>query len=175
MTANTSTKRSGVQPDGSWLPAFAGQRRPFAENNRAATKSAFYVTALAASEREEVQTIADAVRALSPLDGEAQEPLVQLVAAQLWRQRQAVAYIDAAGIDEVARSSSLLRDLATLERALLAGLRALALTPQAAADLGLTWARASALDEREFDPGLLSDAELKQLRKLLAKARTGDA
>jgi hypothetical protein len=174
MTANAPTKRSGVQPDGSWLPAFAGQRRPFQADNKAAVRSGFYVTALAASEREEVQAIADAIRALSPLDGEAQEPLVQLVAAQLWRQRQATAYIDAAGIDEVARSSSLLRDLATLERSLLAGLRALALTPQAAADLGLTWARTSALDEREFDPNLLSDAEIKHLRKLLAKARSGD-
>ena len=89
---------------------------PFEPGNRVAVRSAFYVSALAASELEEVQTIADAVRALSPLDGEAQEPLVQLVAAQLWRQRQAVAYIDEVGIEKVARSSSLLRDLATLER-----------------------------------------------------------
>jgi N-acyl-D-aspartate/D-glutamate deacylase len=64
--------------------------------------------------------------------------------------------------------------LATLERSLLAGLRALALTPQAAADLGLTWARTSALDEREFDPDRLSATELKQLRKLLGKARSSD-
>jgi hypothetical protein len=152
----------------------AWSREPFEPGNRAAAKSAFYVTALAVSEREEVQTIADAIRALSPLNAEAQEPLVQLVAAQIWRQRQAVAYIDKAGIDEVARSSSLLRDLATLERSLLAGLRALALTPQAAADLGLTWARTSALDEREFDPSRLSDAELRQMRKLLDKARNRD-
>jgi hypothetical protein len=170
MSANTPVKRN----DGEG-PARGYSWESFKPGNRAAAKSAFYVSALAPSEREEVQTIADAIRALSPLDGEAQEPLVQLVAAQIWRQRVAVAYIDEAGIEMVARSSSLLRDLATLERALLAGLRALALTPQAAADLGLTWARASALDEREFDPNLLSDAELKQLRKLLAKARNGDA
>jgi hypothetical protein len=166
MTTNAPAKRGSDRP--------AWSREPFEAGNRAAAKSAFYVTALAASEREEVQTIADAIRALSPLNAEAQEPLVQLVAAQIWRQRQAVAYIDKAGIDEVARSSSLLRDLATLERSLLAGLRALALTPQAAADLGLTWARTSALDEREFDPGRLSAAELKQLRKLLGKARNRD-
>jgi hypothetical protein len=169
MSANTPAKQAGKGP------ARGYSWPPFEPGNRAALKTGLYANVLAASEREEVQTIADAVRALSPLDGEAQEPLVQLVAAQIWRQRVAVAYIDEAGIEMVARSSSLLRDLATLERGLLAGLRALALTPQAAADLGLTWARASALDEREFDPNLLSDAELKQLRKLLAKARNGDA
>jgi hypothetical protein len=171
VTANAPAKRGG-----DWngkRPAWS--RAPFEAGNRAAQKSAFYISSLAASEREEVQAIADAIRDLSPLDGEAQEPLVQLVAAQIWRQRMAVAYIEECGIDEVARSSGLLRDLATLERALLAGLRALALTPQAAADLGLTWARTSALDERDFDPSLLSDAEVRQLRKLLAKAKTVDA
>jgi hypothetical protein len=121
-----------------------------------------------------VQTIANAVRALSPLNAEAQEPLVQLVAAQIWRQRQAVAYIDQVGIAEVARSSSLLRDLTTVERSLLAGLRALALTPQAAADLGLTWARTSALDEGQYDPSLVSDAELKTFKRTLRKMRGED-
>jgi hypothetical protein len=149
-------------------------REPFAPGNRVAEKSAFYVSALAASEREEVQTIADAVRALSPLNAEAQEPLVQLVSAQLWRQRQATAYIDRVGIEEVARSSSLLRDLATLERALLAGLRALALTPQSCADLGLTWARTSALDERRYDPSRLKPAQLKQFKRLLEVMEVGD-
>jgi hypothetical protein len=88
MTTNALAKR-GDRP--------AWSREPFESGNRAAAKSAFYVTALAVSEREEVQTIADAIRALSPLNAEAQEPLVQLVAAQIWRQRQAVAYIDKAG------------------------------------------------------------------------------
>jgi hypothetical protein len=141
----TARPGSGVHPNGTWLPAFDGQREPFGNGNRSAAKSGFYITALAATEREDVQGIADAIGDLSPLDGAAQEPLVQLVAAQLWRQRQAVAYIDQVGIDEVARSSSLLRDLSTLERSLLANLKALALTPQAAADLGLTWRRTSAL------------------------------
>lgn len=170
MSANTPVKRN----DGKG-PARGYSWESFKPRNRAAAKSAFYVTALAASEREEVQTIADAIRALSPLDGDAQEVLIQVVAGQLWRLRAALRYIDEVGIDEVARSSSLLRDLSTLERSLLANLKALALTPQAAADLGLTWRRASALDEREFDPNLLSDAEIRQLRKLLAKARNGDA
>jgi hypothetical protein len=106
MSANTPVKRN----DGEG-PARGYSWESFKPGNRAAAKSAFYVSALAASEREEVQTIADAIRALSPLDGEAQEPLVQLVAAQIWRQRVAVAYIDEAGIEMVARSSSLLRDL----------------------------------------------------------------
>jgi hypothetical protein len=56
---------------------------------------------------------------------------------------------------------------------LLANLKALALTPQAAADLGLTWARTSALDE--FDPSRLTPHEIEQLRTLVRKARNGDA
>jgi hypothetical protein len=70
MTANALAKR-GDRP--------AWSREPFEPGNRAAAKSAFYVTALAVSERDEVQTIADAIGALSPLNAEAQEPLVQLV------------------------------------------------------------------------------------------------
>jgi hypothetical protein len=156
MSTKVPAKRGGERP--------AWSREPFQSGNRAAGKSGFYVTALAASEREEVQTIADALRDLSPLDGEAQEALVQLVASQIWRQRQAVAYIDAAGIEKVARASSLLRDLATLERAVLAGLKALGLTAQSCADLGLTWARTAALD---VDLEKLSPKQLAQLEKLL--------
>jgi hypothetical protein len=168
MTAKMPAKRGG-----DWNGKRPAWSRPsFEPANTLARKSAFYATALAASEREEVQAIADAIRDLSPLDGEALEPLVQLVAAQIWRQRQAVRYVDEVGIHEVARSSSLLRDLATLERALLAGLRALALTPQSCADLGLTWAKAAALDD--FDPSRLDETEIKQLRAILAKAKGGD-
>jgi hypothetical protein len=165
MSARVPAKRGG-----DWngeRPAWS--REPFAVGNRAAGKSAFYVRALAASEREEVQTIADALRDLSPLDGEAQEALVQLVASQIWRQRQAVAYIDTVGIETVAGSSALLRDLSTLERAVLAGLKALGLTAQSCADLGLTWARTAALD---VDLEKLSPAQLSQLEKLLDIAQS---
>jgi hypothetical protein len=168
MTARTPAKRGG-----DWNGKRPAWSRPsFEPGNRVAAKSAFYVSALAASEREEVQAIADAIRDLSPLDGAAQEPLVQLTAAQTWRQRQAVAYIDEVGIADVARSSSLLRDLATLERALLANLKALALTAQSCADLGLTWAKAAALDD--LDPERLDDTEIATLRALVAKAKGSD-
>jgi hypothetical protein len=144
---------------------------PFENGNRAAIKSAFYATKLAASEREEVAEITDVLRDLSPLDGDAQEPLLALTASMLWRQRVAVKYIDDHGIDQVAKSSSLLRDLATLERSLLANLKALALTPQAAADLGLTWARTSAL---RFDPDRLTNDEQATLDRLIAKAEIAE-
>jgi hypothetical protein len=78
-----------------------------------------------------------------------------------------VRYIDDHGIEKVAKSSSLLRDLATLERSLLTNLKALALTPQAAADLGLTWARTEAL---RFDPDRLTEDEQAQLDRLIEKA-----
>jgi hypothetical protein len=164
VSASPAKRANGAGKGG---PARGYSWPPFENRNRAAAKSAFYVKALAASEHEEVQEIADAIRELSPLDGDAQEPLVQLTAAQFWRQRVAVRYIDEHGIDQVAKSSSLLRDLSTLERSLLANLKALALTPQAAADLGLTWARTEAL---RYDPDRLTDDEQAELDRLIAKA-----
>jgi hypothetical protein len=163
MSASPAKRANGAGKG----PARGYSWPPFENGNRAAAKSAFYVKALAASEHEEVQEIADAIRDLSPLDGDAQEPLVQLTAAQFWRQRVAVRYIDAHGIEQVAKSSTLLRDLATLERSLLANLKALALTPQAAADLGLTWARTTAL---RFDPDRLTDDERAELDRLIQKS-----
>jgi hypothetical protein len=56
---------------------------PFEVANRAAAKSTFYATKLAASEREEVAEITDVLRDLSPLDGDAQEPLLALTASML--------------------------------------------------------------------------------------------
>jgi hypothetical protein len=163
MTAKTPGKRGG-----DWNGARPAWSRPaFEGGNRAAAKSSFYATKLASSEREEVAEITDVLRDLSPLDGEAQEPLLALTASMLWRQRIAVRYIDDHGIDQVAKSSSLLRDLSTLERSLLANLKALALTPQAAADLGLTWARTEAL---RYDPDRLTDEEQAELDRLIAKA-----
>jgi hypothetical protein len=167
MSASPANRANGAGKG----PARGYSWPPFENGNSAASRHSFYATALQASEREEVQEIADAIRELSPLDGESQEPLVQLTAAQFWRQRVAVKYIDEHGIDQVAKSSSLLRDLSTLERSLLANLKALALTPQAAADLGLTWARTSAL---RFDPDRLTKDERAELDRLIAKTEIAE-
>jgi hypothetical protein len=143
---------------------------PFAEGNRLAERHGFYSSVLTPVEDAEVAEIADALRELSPLDSEALEPLVALVAGQLWRRRRAYADLEANGVVRArGKAAPILRDLATLERSILDGLRALSLTPQAAADLGLTLARTAQV-QHEFDLEKLDDGERRELERLMAKA-----
>jgi hypothetical protein len=64
----------------------------------------------------------------------------------------------------------ILRDLETLERSILDGLKALALTPQAAASLNLTLTRARTAEG--FNVDALNPDERAALERLLDKART---
>jgi hypothetical protein len=144
---------------------------PFENGNRLAECHGFYATILQPVEHAELAEIADALRELSPLDTEALEPLVQLVAGQLWRRRRAYADLEANGVVRPrGKAAPILRDLETLERSILDGIKALALTPQAAASLGLTLAKARNTNV-DYDLERLNDAEQEQLQRLLAKAR----
>jgi hypothetical protein len=143
---------------------------PFEAGNQVARTHGFYSAVLTPVEQDELAEIADALRELSPLDTEALEPLVQLVAGQLWRRRRAYADLEANGVVRArGKAAPILRDLTTLERAVLDGLRALSLTPQAAADLGLTLAKTERA-RHEFDLERLSDDERATLERLMAKA-----
>ena len=62
---------------------------PAKAGNRLAERHGFYARILSPVEQSELSGIADALRELSPLDTDALEPLVQLVAGQLWRRRRA--------------------------------------------------------------------------------------
>src|SRR5690242_3584308 len=116
---------------------------PAPQGNRLAERHGFYSTILTPVEQGELLEIANALRELTPLDTEALEPLVQLVAGQLWRRRRAYADLEANGVVRArGKAAPILRDLETLERSILDGLKALALTPQAAASLNLTLTRA---------------------------------
>jgi hypothetical protein len=150
-----------------------GNLRAFEPGNRAAERHSFYATKLTSAESEEIAEIADVLRELSPVSSDALEPLLSVVAAQLWRQRKAYADLARNGVvRRNGRPAAILKDLSTLENALMRGLAALALEPQAAANLGLTMKRTEALDRADFDPGRLTIKEREQLEKLLTKAET---
>lgn len=70
--------------------------------NSVARRHGFYATLLAPVEDEEVTESAAAIRKLSPLHAEALEPLIQLVAVQLWRRHGEFA-LDACGRPAAAR------------------------------------------------------------------------
>jgi hypothetical protein len=71
------------------------RRIPFEKGNRLAERHGFYATVLSPVESDEIAEIADAIRELSPLDAEALEPLIQLVAGQMWRRHKAYADLEA--------------------------------------------------------------------------------
>src|ERR1043166_1800472 len=143
---------------------------PFENGNQVARTHGFYASVLTPIDHDELAELGDALRDLSPLDTEALEPLVQLVAGQLWRRRRAYADLEANGVVRArGKAAPILRDLETLERSILDGIKALALTPQAAASLNLTLSRARSADR--FDMTRLSRDEQVQLDQLLAKAR----
>jgi hypothetical protein len=146
-------------------------RRPFEAGNDVAVRHGFYVSQLAPSEAEEVQAIADVIRELSPIHGEALEPLVQGLAGKLWRRKQA--YADLVEHDVVRgrdRSPApILADLNTPENSIRRDLAALALTVEAAAEVGVKLSRASKTG-RQIDVSRLTDDELDLLRRLVDKA-----
>jgi hypothetical protein len=147
---------------------------PVGTGNRLAERHAFHSTVLTPVEHEEPTEIADALRELSPLDTDALEPLVQLIAGQLWRRRRAYADLEAHGVVRArGKAAPILRDLETLERSILDGLKALSLTPQAAASLGLTLARKRAA-ESTFDFDRLTPKQRAELERLLDLAEVTD-
>jgi hypothetical protein len=144
---------------------------PFEKGNQLGARHRFYAQILAPADHAELAEITDALRELSPVDSAALEPLIQLVGGQLWRRRRAYADLEANGVVRArGKPAPILRDLETLERSILEGLKALALTPQSAATLGLTLSRTHNRDR--FDVEALDDDERAQLDRLLEKART---
>src|SRR5438067_380650 len=97
---------------------------PVRTRNRLTERHGFCSSILARLEQDGVKEIASALRHLSPLDSDALEPLVQLVAGQLWRRRRAYADLDANGVVRTrGKAAPILRDLETLERSILDGPR----------------------------------------------------
>jgi hypothetical protein len=150
-----------------------GNLRPVGSGNRLGQKHLFYARVLTSAESSEIAEIADVLRELSPVSSDALEPLLSVVAAQLWRHRKGYADLARNGVvRRNGRPAAILKDLSTLENALMRGLAALALEPQAAANLGLTVKRTEALGR--FDTSRLSPKEQGQLETLIGKAQVPD-
>lgn len=168
------TRTTSAQQSGETLPNTANLRPvPFERGNKLGERHGFYSQILMPVDHAEVAEIADALRDLSPLESDALEPLIQLVAGQVWRRRKAYADLEANGVVRArGKAAPILRDLETLERSILEGIKALALTPQAAASLNLTLSRTRSRDR--FDADRLTREEVSELDQLLTKARLSD-
>lgn len=141
---------------------------PFERGNKVGERHGFYSQVLNPVDNDELAEIADVLRELTPLDADALEPLVSLVAGQLWRRRRAYADLDANGVVRArGKPAPILRDLSTLERSILEGLKALALTPQAAASLNLTLVQTRTRDS--FDPSRLTRTSGRSLFGFLTR------
>jgi hypothetical protein len=148
-----------------------GNLTPVGPNNRLARTHSFYATALTPIELADVTELADCLRELCPVNSVAMEPMIALLAGQLWRRRRAYADLAANGVVRAkGKPAPILQDLETLERSIADGLRSLGLEPMAAAKLGLTLAQVDAVAGRELDLSRLSAADRSTLERILAIA-----
>jgi hypothetical protein len=135
------------------------------------------VTKFTPAELAEIGALEDELRSLSPLDSDAIEPAISLVAGQLWRRERLFQDLNDHGVTrgraDRGKVAPALTALDALERQILEGLKALALTPQAAASLGLTLARKRAA-ESTFDFDRLSPKQRVELERLLDLAEVAD-
>lgn len=84
--ADTEKRASGIEIDGTWLPAFAGQRRPFGLGNQAAQKHGAYASKLGVR----VDEIAEELKvSMGDTFDEAFAPTVHLLAITLCRIERA--------------------------------------------------------------------------------------
>jgi hypothetical protein len=145
---------------------------PFENGNAAARRHAFYAEKFQPLEREEIAETAYLLRSLLPLYSTAFEPLVQLLAARLWRVKRAYTFIDEHAEEDVPRS--LLVNLGCLENTVSRDFEALGPSPRSAAALGIDLqrlARASEDDGEQFNWNGLTKTERAELSRLLAKGR----
>jgi len=149
---------------------------PPPKRNRRAQKHGATVALLTPEELSEVAEIRDELAELSPLDGAALEPLLEVASLQAWRLKRCHEDLARHGIirgradrGRLAPSAAYALDL---EKSFVGTLEKLALVPAAAARLGIDVARVQAA---KFDKRRLSPSELAQLSKLLEKAEVDDA
>jgi hypothetical protein len=142
--------------------------------NQLARSHGFYSKHLSPLEDAEVAEIANAIRALAPLDADGLEPAIQLLAGQIWRRKRAYADLDRHGVTrgraDRSRAASILTDLTKLEGSILDGLRELGMTARSAAALGLELKRLERF--RDWDFSRLTRAEKATFDELVAKAST---
>jgi hypothetical protein len=154
---------------------------PPPQGNRRAVTHGAHISRFTPAERQEIAELEDQIRELVPLQTPAVEPLVSVLATQLWRYGQLVEYLAEhkvmRGRSDRAQLNPAMTAANELEGSILRSLRALALTPKDAASLGLELKRLERF--RDYDFSKLTRAEKATFDELVAKASTysgdGDA
>jgi len=148
---------------------------PFEAGNQVGRRHAFYATKFSPVEQEEAYQTAHLLRSLLPTYATAFEPLIQLLAARLWRLKRGYAFLEQHAEDDV--PAAVLKNLGVLENTISRDFEALGLSPRSAAELGINLQRLvrEAEDEGpDFDWNVLEQKERRELERLLAKGRRGD-
>jgi hypothetical protein len=95
----TPDRRSGVQPDGSWLPAFVGQRPPFREGEAGpALRTGCYSVLKLAPRAIEIRAELEPV---VPLRSDADSAVLDLLAGTLAQAERALLVLARVQVDEI--------------------------------------------------------------------------
>jgi hypothetical protein len=139
--SNSSPARRG-NGVGRGGPARGYSWPPFEKGNSARLVHGMYAQKFSPLDEEEIAETAELLRALLPTYATAFEPAIQLLSARLWRLRRAYRFVQETSEAELPRNFS--EKLNSLESLIDRSLRALGLTPSAAAELGVNLARLAA-------------------------------
>jgi hypothetical protein len=148
--------------------------KAFELGHRASVKHSMFAKQFSPLDLEEIEATADALRAILPTAADAFEPMLQLLAARLWRLKRAYEFVAATPEGELPRNFG--EKLNSLELLINRTLAALGLTPVSASELGVNLARLAGVGESgpAFDWGSLEPREQRQLEVLLKKGRGAD-
>jgi len=122
---------------------------------------------------EEIGETADLLREIVPTYAVAFEPMLQLLAARLWRLKRAYEFVAATSEGDLPGNFG--EKLNSLELLINRTLAALGMSPVAASELGINLRRLAEVGESgaSFDWGALEPAERATLERLLSKGRAG--
>ncbi len=146
---------------------------PFQEGHQLSRKHGFYATKFSPVEQEEADETAELLRSLLPTYATAFEPLIQILAARLWRLKRGYRFLEDRAEDDI--PAAVLKNLGVLENTISRDFAALGLSPVSASELGINLQRLvrEAEDEGpDFDWNSLNRTERRELERLLAKGRS---
>ena len=167
----TPAKRGNGEGRG---PARGYSWPPFEKGHRVSVRHSMFAKQFQPLDLEEITATADLLRELCPAYASAFEPLLQLLAARLWRLGRAYEFVAAHSEDELPRNFS--EKLNSLELLINRSLTMLGMSPVAASELGINLRRLADAGEHgpAFDWNSLEQPERRELERLLAKGRRGD-
>ncbi len=153
---------SGIQDDGTWSPAFEGQRPPFAPGNTAATaKHRFFARITRDEDGEEIAEVADWLADQVPPE-HPEAPLILL--ASMWvRWSRGSTYLMNTNADLWPKA--LLHHLPVVENSMARLMRGLAMTSEGAAAVGLQVAQRRRVEGGDFNEEDYTEDERRVLRQ----------